>query len=107
MPATSFPPLLASLCRGARIGAAAAAAFLAASCGGTSGANTCEDAVNAVNACAAKFGVGSPGTLEECQAVTCRDKQAAIDCALRLPCGTNAAAYEAAAEACLTANGCH
>jgi len=80
------------------------AALTLAACGGSSSTNTCATVCNKASACN-----GTPFTPTElaecntaCNAETCTNKQAALDCLAALTC----TATSAQGTACLTANGC-
>jgi hypothetical protein len=78
-----------------------------AACGGSS--HSCQDAVNAMNACAESLGGTSLITLDECNSVSCSDKDKALDCIVGLQCPSTASAagtYEAAVQNCGVEAGC-
>jgi hypothetical protein len=77
-------------------------------CGGSS--HSCQDAVNAINTCAATLGSSSPITLEECNGSSCSDKDKALDCIVGLQCPSTASgadAYATAVENCAVQGGCN
>ena len=77
------------------------AVLAAAGCG----SNSCQDAVNASGACAAKLNTSSNLTLDACNAATCTNKQGYIDCVVGLSC-SDLASYTNAYNACVTGNAC-
>jgi hypothetical protein len=85
--------------------AMAVATVTAAGCGSDK-KNTCNDACNAVFACATKLNATPPfdsvtACVTGCNVAACTDKQATIDCITAVQC-TNIAAVEAAITQCET-----
>ena len=76
-----------------------------AGCGGGNGTASCQDAANAVAACAQKLGVSANITADQCNAVTCTNKQNAINCVAGLQC-TDATSYNTGFTNCLSSAGC-
>jgi hypothetical protein len=63
--------------------------------------------VTAVGTCETSLGGTHGLTLVQCTSGPCTNKQAAIDCLVALPCGSDLASYETAGQACLVAGGCN
>lgn len=77
----------------------------AAGCGGNNSTPSCQDAANAVAACAQKLGGSAGLTADQCDAAICTNKQSAINCVVGLQCN-DATSYNSAFTNCLTSAGC-
>ena len=69
------------------------------------GSNSCQDAVNASTACAAKLNTTAALDVQSCNAIVCQNKQAFIDCFVGIAC-PDLASYNAASAACAANNAC-